>query len=207
MGFGKPGLTAGAIGPRLAQNSLNEGGIGMRGKLTVMVLIGVVLVSVWGLTPGLAGGGGAGGLYIDVDPAHPAYSAIRYLVEAGVLKVAETGGEFRGDQALLRYDAALWLYRAMQRLAEAQAGTDLTALENRLGGVEAQVQSLRADLAASSGQLGSLKSQVSSLQAEVQALKSQAPAGNLARKVQTNFLLSITGVLLGVAAVAMAIFW
>ena len=47
----------------------------------------------------------------------------------------------------------------------------------------------------------------SSLQAEVQALKSQAPAGNLARKVQTNFLLSITGVLLGVAAVAMAIFW
>jgi fluoride ion exporter CrcB/FEX len=95
----------------------------------------------------------------------------------------------------------------MQRLAEAQAGTDLTALENRLGGVEAQVQSLRADLAASSGQLGSLKSQLSSLQAEVQALKSQAPAGNLARKVQTNFLLSITGVLLGVAAVAMAIFW
>ena len=179
----------------------------MRGKLAVIVLIGVTLVSVWGLTPGIAGGGGAGGLYIDVDPAHPAYSAIRYLVDAGVLKVAETGGEFRGDQALLRYDAALWLYRAMQRLSEAQPGGDLTAFENRLGSVEAQVQSLRADVAASSSQVNSLKSQVSSLGAEVQALKAQAPAGNLAARVQTNFLLGITGVLLGVAAVAMAVFW
>ena len=179
----------------------------MRGRWALLVLVGVAMVSMWGFTPGLAGGGGGGGLYLDVDPSHPAYPAIKYLVNQGILKVSETGGEFRGDQPLLRYDGAIWLYRAMQRLAEAQAGTDLTALENRLGGVEAQVQSLRADLAASSGQLGSLKSQVSSLQAEVQALKSQAPAGNLARKVQTNFLLSITGVLLGVAAVAMAIFW
>lgn len=179
----------------------------MRGRIAVVVLLGTILVSVWGLAPGIAGGGGTGGLYIDVDPAHPAYAAIQYLVQAGVLNVAETGGEFRGDQPLLRYDAALWLYRAMQQLSESQPGLDVAALENRLGQVEARVQSLQADVATHTGQLSSLQGSVNSLRADVQALKAQAPAGNLASRVQTNFLLSVTGVLLGVAAVAMAIFW
>ena len=115
-------MTAKDKRPRLAQNFLAEGGIRMRGRKVAAVLVGVTLISVWGLTPGIAGGGGTGGLYIDVDPAHPAYAAIRYLVDAGVLNVAETGGEFRGDQALLRYDAALWIYRAMQSLSQPQPG-------------------------------------------------------------------------------------
>ena len=179
----------------------------MRGRKVAAVLVGVTLISVWGLTPGIAGGGGTGGLYIDVDPAHPAYAAIRYLVDAGVLNVAETGGEFRGDQALLRYDAALWIYRAMQSLSQAQPGLDVTAIDARIGNVEAQIQSLQAEVRNTSGQLGSLRNSVTALSAEVQALKAGAPAGNLSGQVRTNFLLGITGVLLGVAAVAMAIFW
>ena len=179
----------------------------MRGRKVAVLLVGVALVSVWGLTPGIAGGGGTGGLYIDVDPAHPAYAAIRYLVDAGVLNVAETGGEFRGDQALLRYDAALWIYRAMQSLSQAQPGLDVAAVDARIGSVEAQLQSLQAEVRNTSGQLGSLRNSVTALSAEVQALKAQPGAGNFAGQVRTNFLLGITGVLLGVTAVAMAIFW
>ena len=176
----------------------------MRGRNLLVVTIGVALVSVWGLTPGIAGGGGAGGLYIDVDPAHPAHAAIRYLVDAGVLVVAETGGEFRGDQALLRYDAALWIHRAMRRMSQA---LDVAGINTRIGNVEAQIRSLQAELRNTSGQLGRLRNSVTALSAEVQALRAQPGAGNLADQVRTNFLLGITGVLLGVAAVAMAMFW
>lgn len=170
-----------------------------------MVLLGVVLVSVWGLTPGIAGGGG--GVILDVDPAHPAYQAIRYLMDSGVISLTETGGEFRGDQALLRYDAAIWLYRAMQRLSEAQAGQEVGALAGRVDLLETQVQNLQADLGGVSSELSSLRGSVANLTAEVQALRAQAPGAGLTGRVQTNFLLGVTGVLLGVAAVAMVLFW
>jgi len=176
----------------------------MRGRLLALIAVGTVLVSVWGLTPGIAGGGG--GVVLDVDPSHPAYPAIKYLIDSGVISLADTGGEFRGDSALLRYDAALWLYRAMQRMGQAQAGVDVAGLTNRLNSLEAQVQNLQADVATNASAVSSVKTSVSSLSADVQALKTQAPAG-LAGRVQTNFLLGITGVLLGVAAVAMTLFW
>jgi len=176
----------------------------MRGRLLALVVVGMVLVSVWGLTPGIAGGGG--GVVLDVDPSHPAYPAIKYLIDTGVISLADTGGEFRGDSALLRYDAALWLYRAMQRMGQAQAGVDVAGLTNRLNSLEAQVQNLQADVASNASGMSGLKTSVNSLSADVQTLKAQAPAG-LAGRVQTNFLLGITGVLLGVAAVAMALFW
>jgi hypothetical protein len=176
----------------------------MRGKVLVVVLA-VGLVSVWGLTPGIAGGGG--GVILDVDPAHPAYQAIRYLMDAGVISLTETGGEFRGGDALLRYDAAIWLYRAMQRLSEAQAGQDVGGLAGRLDLLEGQVQNLQADLGGLAGELSSLRGSVAGLNSEVQALKAQAPGAGLAGRVQTNFLLGVTGVLLGVAAVAMVLFW
>ncbi|KUK27070.1 MAG: hypothetical protein XD60_0745 [Acetothermia bacterium 64_32] len=176
----------------------------MRGRLLALVVVGLVLVSVWGLTPGIAGGGG--GVVLDVDPSHPAYPAVKYLIDTGVISIADTGGEFRGDSALLRYDAAQWLYRAMQRMGQAQAGVDVAGLESRLNSLQAQVQNLQADVASNASGISSLKTSVNSISSEVQSLKTQAPAG-LSGRVQTNFLLGITGVLLGIAAVAMVLFW
>jgi len=177
----------------------------MRGRLAIMVVLGVMLVSVWGLTPGIAGGGG--GVVLDVDPSHPAYQAIKYLIEAGVISLEKTGGEFRGNDPLLRYDAVQWLYRAMQRMGEAQGSADLAGLTGRVSSIEAQLQSLQADVGRNAADLQSLRTSVTALSRDVAALKTSAPSQNLSAKVQTNFLLGITGVLLGVAAVAMAIFW
>ncbi|MGC9530332.1 MAG: S-layer homology domain-containing protein [Candidatus Bipolaricaulaceae bacterium] len=176
----------------------------MRGK-TVLAVIGVALVSVLGMTPGIAGGGG--GTFLDVDPSHPAYAAIRYLVDNGIISVQATGGEFKGNQALLRYDAAQWLYRALQKTAPAQGTGDVTTLTNKVNALDAQVGSLAADVSQHGSELQSLRSSVSGLSREVSNLRAQAPGTDLAGRVQTNFVLGVTGVLLGVAAVAMAIFW
>lgn len=165
-----------------------------------MVLVGVAMVSMWGFTPGLAGGGGGGGLYLDVDPSHPAYPAIKYLVNQGILKVSETGGEFRGDQPLLRYDGAIWLYRAMQHFPQGQPQVDIAGLESRLGDLQSQVSSLKSSLSSTANTVNGLRASVNSLTVQVNNLKAQG-ATNLSGRVQTNFLLAVTGVILGLGAV------
>lgn len=168
----------------------------MRRLLLAMVALG--LVSVWGLTPGLADSGITGGSFIDVPKSHPAYSSVQNLLTRGIL-VPTASGQFMGDQPLLRYDAAVWLDRAIKNIeAKISAATDLTP---RLTSLENQMRSLSSDLS-------TLRADISTLSARVNALQqSVGQGGEVAQKAQLGVVLGLTGVILGLAALVWVIFF
>jgi hypothetical protein len=155
------------------------------------------MVSFWGLTPGLADAGLPGGSFVDVPKNHPAYAAVQDLLSRGVL-VPTAGGQFMGDQPLLRYDAAVWLYRAIKNIEGKISGTDLTP---RLTTLENQVRSLSSDLNRLSSDLSTLSARVNALQQSI------GQGGEVAQKAQLGVVLGLTGVILGLAALAWLIFF
>ncbi|MCS7240649.1 MAG: S-layer homology domain-containing protein [Candidatus Bipolaricaulota bacterium] len=168
----------------------------MRRLLLVLVALG--MVSVWGLTPGLADAGITGGSFSDVPRSHPAYSAVQNLLSRGIL-VPTTSGQFMGDQPLLRYDAAVWLDRAIKNIeAKISASTDLTP---RISTLENQVRSLSSDVSKLSSDLSTLSARVNALQQSV------GQGGEVAQKAQLGVVLGLTGVILGLAALAWLIFF
>ena len=167
----------------------------MRKVLLVLAALG--MVSFWGLTPGLADAGLMGGSFVDVPRNHPAYSAVQDLLSRGVL-VPTAGGQFMGDQPLLRYDAAVWLYRAIKNVEGKISGTDLTP---RLTTLENQVRSLSSDLNRLSSDLSTLSARVNALQQSI------GQGGEVAQKAQLGVVLGLTGVILGLAALAWLIFF
>ncbi len=167
----------------------------MRKVLLVLAALG--MVSFWGLTPGLADAGLVGGSFVDVPRNHPAYSAVQDLLSRGVL-VPTAGGQFMGDQPLLRYDAAVWLYRAIKNIEGKISGTDLTP---RLTTLENQVRSLSSDLNRLSSDLSTLSARVNALQQSI------GQGGEVAQKAQLGVVLGLTGVILGLAALAWLIFF
>jgi peptidoglycan hydrolase CwlO-like protein len=168
----------------------------MRRLLLLAVAIGAI--SFWGLTPGLADSGIVGGSFADVPKNHPAYSAVQDLLSRGIL-VPTSSGQFMGDQPLLRYDAAVWLDRAIKNIeAKISATTDLTP---RLTSLENQVRSLSSDLSKLSSDLSSLSARVNAIQ------QSLGQGGEVAQKAQLGVVLGLTGVILGLAALAWLIFF
>jgi hypothetical protein len=167
----------------------------MRKVLLVVAALG--MVSFWGLTPGLADAGLPGGSFVDVPRNHPAYAAVQDLLSRGVL-VPTAGGQFMGDQPLLRYDAAVWLYRAIKNIEGKISGTDLTP---RLTTLENQVRSLSSDLNRLSSDLSTLSARVNALQQSI------GQGGEVAQKAQLGVVLGLTGVILGLAALAWLIFF
>ncbi len=167
----------------------------MRKVLLVFAALG--MVSFLGLTPGLADAGLPGGSFVDVPRNHPAYSAVQDLLSRGVL-VPTAGGQFMGDQPLLRYDAAVWLYRAIKNIEGKISGTDLTP---RLTTLENQVRSLSSDLNRLSSDLSTLSARVNALQQSI------GQSGEVAQKAQLGVVLGLTGVILGLAALAWLIFF
>lgn len=167
----------------------------MRRLLLAAAALG--MVSVWGLTPGLADAGLPGGAFVDVPRNHPAYTAVQSLLSRGIL-VPTAGGQFMGDQPLLRYDAAVWLYRAIQNLEAKLPGAEVTS---RLATTESQVRSLSAEVNRLSAELASLSNRVNALQQSLSA------GGEVAQKAQLGVVLGLTGVILGLAALAWLMFF
>ncbi len=160
-------------------------------RRTVCVVCGLAFLSMWAMTPGLADAG-IGGMFVDVPTTHPAYSAVRDLVQRGVIVIG-AGGEFSGNAPLLRYDAAQWLSRAIRNVEGTRVGTDygpqVASLETRVGSLDAtmnrELQAMRAQIAA----------------------MSQTAGAEAAQKAQTAFVLGVTGVVLALAAVALALWF
>ncbi|MBC7317929.1 S-layer homology domain-containing protein [Candidatus Bipolaricaulota bacterium] len=167
----------------------------MRRLLLVVTALG--MVSVWGLTPGLADAGITGGAFVDVPRNHPAYSAVQNLLSRGIL-VPTSSGQFMGDQPLLRYDAAVWLDRAIRNLEAKLSTTDLTP---RLTTLENQISSVSSDLNRVSSELSALSARVNALQQAV------GQGGDIAQKAQLGVVLGLTGIILGLAALAWLIFF
>lgn len=167
----------------------------------VLVVLGLGVLSVWGLTPGLADGGG-GGVFVDVPTSHPAYTAIRDLVQRGIIVIG-AGGEFQGNQPLLRYDAAQWLYRAVKNVEGTRPTADLAA---QISALDARLKTVSADVARQGTDVQGLRTEVASVRQGLQAVQGQA-GGEVARQAQLGFVLGVTGVVLSLAAVAIALFW
>lgn len=166
----------------------------MRRLLFIAAAVG--MISVWGFTPGLADAG-VGGAFVDVPRNHPAYTAVQDLLARGIL-VPTSGGQFMGDQPLLRYDAAVWLYRAIQSLESKLPSVDMSG---RLATVENQIQGLSGDIKRLESEIAALSNRVSALQ------QGLGQGDDVAQKAQLGLVLGLTGVILGLAALAWLIFF
>ncbi len=164
-------------------------------RRTSVVVCALVVLSMWAVTPGLADAG-IGGMFVDVPTSHPAYNAVRDLVQRGIIVIG-AGGEFSGNAPLLRYDAAQWLSAAIKNVEGTRTGTDLTP---RVTTLETRVTALDATM---TRELQAVRSEIARL--------SQGP-GTAAiaaaeQKAQTAFVLGVTGVVLALAAVALSLWF
>ncbi len=181
-------------------------------RVLKLLFLSLVVASAWGIgafTPGIAGGGG--GIFVDVAANNPAYPYLRYLLDRGIISVGSSG-EFHGDQPLSRFDGAVWLAKGMQYLEKkgtASVAGDIQGLSQRVDSLEVRLGNLERDVARNGQDIQTLKSSYASLNSRVGTLERQgvSQSQGIAQKAQMAFVLGVTGVILGLAALAMAIFF
>jgi hypothetical protein len=155
-----------------------------------------------------------GGLFTDVPSDHWAYSDLEYLANRGII-TGLPGGRFDGDEAADRYWVAAVIARAikyMQHSPESVTPEDLDVLMNLifeltddLNALQAEVDGLRL------GGDPELASQVASNENNIAQIQSQlaggtgGDSGTLARRVQANFIISLSALLVGIIGVALAV--
>lgn len=164
-------------------------------RRTGLVVCALAVLAMWAVTPGLADAG-IGGMFVDVPTSHPAYTAVRDLVQRGVIVIG-AGGEFSGNAPLLRYDAAQWISAAIKNVEGTRTGTDLTP---RVTALETRVTALD----------GTMTRELQAVRAEIARLSQGPGLASIAaaeQKAQTAFILGVTGVVLALAAVALALWF
>jgi hypothetical protein len=205
--------------PRLYSSSVdskNRRGFSVK-RTTTIVLSSVLLCAFLGLAALAQTGNGTaepvntGGLFTDVPKDHWAYADLEFLAQRGII-TGLPGGRFDGDSAMTRYSAAVYIARAikyMQNNPESVTPADLDTLKTLIFQVSDNVATLQAQggAAGSSGletRIARTEQSVTQLGAKVDALgKSDVSA--LEKRVQTTFVLSLTALLVGIAALAVAI--
>ncbi len=159
---------------------------------------------------------GSSDLFTDVPESHWAYENLKYLVNRGIVE-GFPSGKYEGDAALSRYGAAAMIARAIKYLQSnsAQAGQqDIDALKDLLFKTSEKLQSLEAKvnrLESGQGNLGTLESKVSQNQQDIAALnqklsqsESSADVSKIRKQVDANFIISLTGLFVGIVAIALA---
>jgi len=85
---------------------------------------------------------------------------------------------------------------------------DVEGLTGRVSTLESRTSTLTSDISRLSSDVQSLKATVATLERDVRNLKDTGlPSPDLAGRVQTNFILGVTAVVLSVAALGVAIFF
>jgi len=154
-----------------------------------------------------------GGLFTDVPRDHWAYADLEYLAARGII-TGLPGGVYDGDAALDRYDAAAMISRAikyMQSNPESVTLEDLNVLKDLIFQLSDDVTILQSQLGTSQGaDISSLENRVSQTELEVAQLNTQiqdmstSSSSSLAKRVQANFFISLTALLVGIIGVALA---
>ena len=180
-----------------------------------VVLVLLVACSAWVVAQ--TGNGSAyppntGGLFVDVPIDHWAYEDIVYLNERGII-TGLPGGEFNGDDPLDRYSAAAMIARAvryMENNPQSVTAQDLDTLRDLIFRVSDDVDQLSTEI--NSIEVGgNLASQVSANTLAIQQIQAQLDGGEatddsaLAGRVSTNFILSVTALLLGITGIALSL--
>ncbi len=187
----------------------------MRG-IRQTLIFGVVIVVLVGLgAVGQTGNGHAeppdtGGLFTDVPRDHWAYEDLEYLAARGII-TGLPGGQYNGDDPLDRYSAAAMIARAikyMQNNPESVTPEDLDVLKDLIFEVSDEVAALQGS--GISGDASELASRVNRNEQSIADLNSRvenissSDASALARRVQANFIISLTALLIGIIGVALA---
>jgi hypothetical protein len=187
----------------------------MRGTRRFL-LLSVVIVALVGIcAAGQTGNGTAeppntGGLFTDVPRDHWAYEDLEYLAARGII-TGLPGGRYNGDGPLDRYSAAAMIARAikyMQNNPESVTPEDLDVLKDLIFQVSDDVAALRGS--GVSGDASALESRVSRNEQSIAGLNtrvenlSTSDASALTKRVQANFIISLTALLIGIIGVALA---
>jgi heat shock factor-binding protein 1 len=155
-----------------------------------------------------------GGLFTDVPADHWAYDDIKYLSDRGII-TGVPGGQYRGDQSLDRYSAAAMIARAMRYLQNnptSVTSEDLDAIRDLIFGLSAEVETLRANGGTPTVdsrlevRVAQNEAAISTLRADLDGLSS-GDASDLSTRVRSNFILSLTGLMMGIIAIALAVIW
>ena len=135
-----------------------------------------------------------------------------YLNERGII-TGLPGGQFNGDDPLDRYSAAAMIARAvryMENNPQSVTAEDLDTLRDLIFRTSDTVDALLQDVSTlETG--GNLASQVSANTLAIQQIQSQLAGGEptadsaLAGRVSTNFILSVTALLLGITGIALSL--
>ncbi len=187
----------------------------MRGMRQILVL-GMVLVALVGIgAVGQTGNGHAeppdtGGLFTDVPRDHWAYEDLEYLAARGII-TGLPGGRYNGDDPLDRYSAAAMIARAikyMQNNPESVTPEDLNVIKDLIFQLSDDVAALQgggisSDAAALEPRVNRNEQSIAELNTRMGEIAGSDASG-LARRVQANFIISLTALLIGIVGVALA---
>ena len=187
----------------------------MRGMRRIL-LLGVVIVALVGIgAVGQTGNGHAeppdtGGLFTDVPRDHWAYEDLEYLAARGII-TGLPGGRYNGADPLDRYSAAAMIARSikyMQNNPESVTPADLDVLKDLIYQVSDDVAALQGG--GLPGDASALESRVNRNEQSIADLNSRvanivsSDASSLTKRVQANFIISLTALLIGIIGVALA---
>jgi hypothetical protein len=185
-------------------------------RTATIVLASALLCAVLGLAALAQTGNGTaepvntGGLFTDVPKDHWAYADLEFLAQRGII-TGLPGGKFDGDSAMTRYSAAVYIARAikyMQNNPESVTPADIETLKTLIFQVSDSVTTLQAQ--SGMANLSSLESRVAKNEQDIAKLNGQRQIDGtpdtsaLEKRVQGIFILSLTALLVGIAALAVA---
>jgi len=189
-----------------------EGGFKVKKSLFVILLIATLSLLLGGIALGDGGAGNgtvqppqAGGLFSDVPRDHWAYDDLSYLVERGII-TGLPGGSYQGSEPLDRYSAAALIARAIRYLQnnpESVTPQDLDILKDLIFKVSDNLSSLQAQMDSLGGS-SQLEARVAQNEQQIAQLAEQGPSGGLLNRINANFIISLTALLIGIIAVALA---
>lgn len=202
----------------LLQFIQQEGVITVKKSLLFILFVAFLSLAFGGAVLAQTGNGHAeppnmGGLFSDVPKDHWAYNDLEYLAERGII-TGLPGGQYNGEQALDRYSAAALIARAikyMQNNPESVTPEDLDVLRSLIFKVSDNLATLQSQIGSmQGGDTSALESRVSQNEQAISQLRTQAGTGTdstqLASRVNANFIISLTALLVGIIGVALATF-
>ena len=179
--------------------------------LLLTILCGVVALPQTG--NGHAEPPNTGGLFTDVPRDHWAYEDLEYLAARGII-TGLPGGQYGGDGTYDRYSTAALIARAIRYMQNNPASVtpdDLDVLKDLIFGLTDDLDTLRAEVGAlQRGGDTELATRVAGNEQQISQINAQLADGTLSspatltKRVQANFIISLTALLVGIIGVALA---
>lgn len=185
-------------------------------RTLVILLVSALTCASGGLVAWAQTGNGTaepvntGALFTDVPKTHWAYSDLEFLAQRGII-TGLPGGKFDGDSAMTRYSAATYIARAikyMENNPESVTPDDLETLKTLIFQVSDSVTTLQSQVGTSG--TASLEARVVRNEQAIAQINAKLQTGGttdvtaLEKRVQGTFILSLTALLVGIAALAIA---